>query len=52
MRTPTRPRIKTGDYSRATALEALCGYLYLAGRMERLEELLNIILQEEEENHG
>lgn len=41
-----------GDYSRATALEALCGYLYLAGRMERLEELLNIILQEEEENHG
>ena len=41
-----------GDYSRATALEALCGYLYLSGRRERLKELLNIILQEEEENHG
>ena len=28
-----------GDYSRATALEALCGYLYLMGREERLRQL-------------
>lgn len=29
-----------GDYSRATALEALCGYLYLCGRHDRLQQLL------------
>ena len=28
------------DYSRATALEALLGYLYLTGRDDRLELLL------------
>ena len=36
-----------GDYSRATALEALCGYLYLCGRHERLRELLGTINKEE-----
>ena len=28
-----------GDYHAATALEALYGYLYLTGQMERLEEI-------------
>ena len=28
------------DYRKATGLEALCGYLYLKGDMERLIELL------------
>ena len=37
-----------GDYSRATALEALCGYLYLCGRHERLQQLLGTINQEEQ----
>ncbi|MCR5120667.1 MAG: ribonuclease III [Lachnospiraceae bacterium] len=30
----------TGDYHRATGLEALIGYLYLAGREERIMELM------------
>ncbi|MEG2457263.1 MAG: Mini-ribonuclease 3, partial [Clostridia bacterium] len=32
------------DYKRATALEALLGYLYLLGRRERLQEIMGIIL--------
>jgi len=28
-----------GDYSKATGLETLMGYLYIAGRFERLKEL-------------
>lgn len=39
-----------GDYSKATALEALCGYLYLSGRYERLKTLMEEIGKEEE--HG
>lgn len=39
-----------GDYSKATALEALCGYLYLCGRHERLKALMEEIGKEEE--HG
>lgn len=38
------------DYARATALEALCGYLYLMGRNERLDELMRVIRQEEEDH--
>lgn len=38
----------TGDYSRATALEALCGYLYLCGRHDRLGQLLGEINREEQ----
>lgn len=30
------------DYRRATGLEALCGYLYLQNRMERLLELVKL----------
>ncbi len=29
------------DYRRATAIEALLGYLYLEGNIERLEDLMN-----------
>lgn len=31
----------SADYHSATALEALLGYLYLAGRIERIRELLS-----------
>lgn len=31
------------DYRRATAVEALLGYLYLCGEQERLEELVELI---------
>jgi ribonuclease-3 family protein len=34
------------EYRRATGVEALFGYLFLAGRQERLEELFHRILQE------
>ena len=30
------------DYRKATGLEALCGYLYLNGQMERVLELVSI----------
>lgn len=36
-----------GDYSKATALEALCGYLYLCGREDRLRQLFDVILTKE-----
>lgn len=41
------------EYHRATALEALLGYLYLTGRHARLDELMGTLLPEEyaEENH-
>lgn len=34
------------DYRVATGLEALCGYLYLSGQMDRLITLLNIGLKD------
>lgn len=37
-----------GEYHRATALEALMGYLYLTGRTERMIELMNIALPEKD----
>jgi ribonuclease-3 family protein len=37
-----------GDYHRATALEALIGWLYLSGQRERMDELMNAALPEEE----
>jgi len=46
----THPNADQGDYARATALEALIGYLYLTGQDDRLEQIMQIILQEE--NHG
>ena len=41
-----------GDYSKATALEALCGYLYLSGQLERLQTLCDVIRKEEDRNDG
>ena len=37
-----------GDYHRATGLEALFGYLYLKGEIERLRELFNVISDEQD----
>ena len=34
------------DYHRATGLEALFGYLYLAGRIERVRELFALCVEE------
>ena len=36
------------DYQKATALEALFGYLYLQGKQERINELFDHMLGEEE----
>ncbi len=38
------------DYRRATGLECLFGYLYLAGMTERAEELFDIAYETEEQN--
>lgn len=43
---PRAKNASVGDYRKATALEALYGYLYLDGRMERLMELVKISLRE------
>ncbi len=37
-----------GEYHRATALEALIGWLYLTGRRARMDELMNAALPWEE----
>ena len=37
------------EYHLATALEALVGYLYVTGRHKRMEELLQIALEDEHE---
>lgn len=37
------------EYRRATGLEALFGYLFLQGRMERLEELFEMIMNSNDE---
>lgn len=34
------------DYKRATALEALIGYLYLLNRNDRIDEIMNVILKD------
>ena len=31
------------EYRKATGFEALCGYLYLSGRTERLQELFAMV---------
>jgi ribonuclease-3 family protein len=36
------------DYAKATAMEALVGYLYLSGGHERLEEIMRMALGNEE----
>lgn len=37
-----------GEYHHATALEALVGWLYVTGRRDRMNELLQLALPEEE----
>ena len=37
------------DYAHATGLEALWGYLYLSGRMHRLDELMKMALSRTED---
>ncbi len=39
------------DYRHATGLEALFGYLYLTGEIERLEEIFNYVTNEMEKNN-
>ena len=41
-----------GEYHRATAFEALLGFLYLTGRMERLEEILTTANPDKENTHA
>ncbi|MCL2125282.1 MAG: ribonuclease III [Oscillospiraceae bacterium] len=42
------PRSSTfGEYHAATALEALFGYLYLLGRVDRLNELFAVVIEGE-----
>ena len=38
----------TGEYRKATGLEALFGYLYLCGNMQRLQELVGLMLEKYE----
>lgn len=38
------------DYKRATGLEALLGYLYLSGKWQRLNDILEISIGENDEN--
>lgn len=38
------------DYKRATGLEALLGYLYLSGNMDRLNQILKMCVGEQDEN--
>ncbi len=39
------------DYRHATGLEALFGYLYLKGEIERLEQIFNYVTNEMEKNN-
>lgn len=43
----TTPKNMTlADYKKATGLEALFGFLYLSGNIERINELMDVILNE------
>lgn len=43
----TTPKNMTlADYKKATGLEALFGFLYLSGNMERIDQFIEIILNE------
>ena len=48
-KTGHQPKSATvGEYHCATGVEALFGYLYLTGKMERIEELFAVIFQKGE----
>ncbi|NCC87212.1 MAG: ribonuclease III [Clostridia bacterium] len=46
----TPKNMSSSDYHYATGLEALFGYLYLCGKIERLRELFYIISQNGDDN--
>ncbi|MEG2425682.1 MAG: ribonuclease III domain-containing protein [Oscillospiraceae bacterium] len=46
----TPKNMSSSDYHYATGLEALFGYLYLCGKIERLRELFYIIFENGDEN--
>ena len=46
--TPTK-NAQAAAYHRATALEAVLGYLYLTGQRERLDDIMRLILEDAEE---
>lgn len=46
--TPTK-NAQAAAYHRATALEAVLGYLYLTGQQERLDDMMRLILEDAEE---
>ena len=46
--TPTK-NAQTAAYHRATALEAVLGYLYLTGQQERLDDIMRLILKDGKE---
>ncbi len=48
-KSPSIPKSATvADYRASTGIEALLGYLYIAGAQERLEEVLQLLLHIEE----
>ena len=48
----TPKNMSVGDYHRATGLEALFGFLYLVGEEERIDELMTVILDGDEDSFG
>lgn len=44
------PHVTVGAYRRATGVEALIGYLYLAGNEQRLNQIFAILFAEGEQN--
>ena len=43
---------EAAQYRRATAIESLFGYLFLTGQNERIRELFDAMMLQEEENYG
>lgn len=46
----SRKNISLQSYLQATGFEALIGYLYLSNQIERLEEIINIVLKRSDSN--
>lgn len=46
----TAKNASTGDYHKATGLEALIGYLYLSGETQRIIDLYNLIKENESDD--
>ncbi len=41
--------MEVADYHKATGLEAVMGYLFLTGQQERMDELMEAVLEQFEE---